>query len=50
MKVLVRLMTRTGGASLDVRLEKDGDLGPHHVFLTMKFDDVVKVENELVEM
>ena len=32
LKVLVRLMTRTGGAFLDVRLEKDEDRGPQHDF------------------
>ena len=50
VKVLVRLMTRMGGAFSDVRLEKDGDWGPQHVFRTVNFDDIVKVENELVEM
>ena len=41
-------MTHTGGAFLDVQLEKDGDWGPHNVFRTVKFDDIVKVGNELV--
>ena len=50
MKVLVRLMTHKGGAFLDVQLEKDGDWGPHHVFCTVKFDDIAKVENELVKI
>ena len=49
-KVLVRLMTRTGGSFLDVRLEKDGNWGPHNVFCTVNFDNIVKVENDLVEM
>ena len=50
MKVLVRLMTCTGGEFLDVRLEEDGYQGSHNVFGTVKFHDIVKVENELVEM
>ena len=50
LKVLVRLMTFMGVAFLDVQLEKDGDWGPRHVFGTVKFDDIVKVENELVEI
>ena len=49
-KVLVRLMTCTGGEFLDVRLEEDGYQGSHNVFGTVKFHDIVKVENELVEM
>ena len=32
LKVLVRLMTRTGGAFSDVQLEKDEDRVPQHVF------------------
>ena len=43
-------MTFMGVAFLDVQLEKDGDWGPRHVFGTVKFDDIVKVENELVEI
>ena len=50
VKFLLRLMTHTGGAFLDVRLEKDGDWGPQHVFRTVIFYDILKVENELVEM
>ena len=50
MKVLVIMITRTGGAFLDVGLEKDGDWGPQHVFHTVNFDGIVKVGNELVEM
>ena len=50
MKVLVRIITPTGGAFLDVGLEKDGDWGPQHVFHTVNFENIVKVENELVEM
>ena len=33
VKVLVRLMARTGGAFLDVRINKDGDWGPQHFFV-----------------
>ena len=43
VKVKVRLMTCTGGAFLDVRLDKDGYSGPHHGFVTVKFDNIVKV-------
>ena len=50
MKVLVRLMTRTSGEFLDVRLEKDRYWGPQHVFCTVNFDNIVKVENEMVEI
>ena len=50
LKVLVRLITCTSGEFLDVRLEKDGDWGPQHVFFTMNYGDIVKVENEMVEM
>ena len=50
MKVLVRLMTRTGGAFSDGRLEKDGDWGHQHVFCTVNFDNIVKVKNNLVEI
>ena len=50
VKVMVGLMTRTGGAVLDVQLDKDGDWGPQHIFNAVEFDDIVKVENELVEM
>ena len=32
LKLLVSLITRTGGAFLDVRLDKDEDRGPQHVF------------------
>ena len=49
-KVLGRLVTRTGGTFLDVRLEKDGDWGPQHVFSTVNSDDIVKMENYLVKM
>ena len=49
-KVLVRLMTHKGGVLLDVLLDKYGYWGPQHVFCTVNFDDIVKVENELVEM
>ena len=48
--MLVRLKTRTGGAFLDVQLKKDGDWEPQHIFRTVNFDDIVKVEKELVEM
>ena len=47
---MVILMTRMDGAFLGVRLDKDGDQVPQHVFCTVKFDDIVKVQNELVEM
>ena len=50
VKVLVRLMTCTGGAFLDLQLEKDGDWGPQNFFRTVNFDYIVKVDNELVEM
>ena len=48
MKVIVRLMTNKGGAFLDLLLDKYGYWGPQHVFCTVNFDDIVKVENELV--
>ena len=50
VKVLVRLMTRTSGAFSYVRLETDGDWGPQNVFCTVNFDNIVRVENEIVEM
>ena len=50
MQVLVRLMTRMSGAFLYVRLETDGDWGPQNVFCTVNFDNIVRVENEIVEM
>ena len=43
-------MTRTGGTFSDVRLEKDGDWGPQHIFRTVNFDNIMKVENELDEI
>ena len=51
VKVLVRLMTRTGGAFSDVGPEKDvGGIGdPRIFFSTVKSDNIVKVENEPVE-
>ena len=50
VKLLVKLMTRTGGAFLYVQLDKDIDWGPHNIFCTVNFDDITKVENELIEM
>ena len=50
VKVLVRLMTRTGDAFLDLRLEKYGYRGTQHIFCTVNFDDTMKVEDELVEI
>ena len=50
MKVIVRLMTYKGGAFLEVLLEKYGYWEPQHVFCTVNFDHIVKVENELVEI
>ena len=50
VKVLVRLVTRTGGAFLDARLDKYGDWGTQHIFCTVNSDYIVKVENELVEI
>ena len=44
VKVLVRLMTRTGGAFPDAQMEKDGDWVPQHVFYTVNFDNIVKVK------
>ena len=48
--MMVRLMKCTGDVLSDARLEKDGDWGPQHFFGTVHFDDIVKVENNLVEM
>eukprot|EP00957_Ditylum_brightwellii_P063800 4841350-Ditylum_brightwellii.AAC.1 len=50
VKVLVRLMTKSGSTFVDVQLEKDGDWVPHHVFDAVNFDNTVKVENVLIEM
>ena len=50
MKVMVRLMTRTGGAFWYLRLEKYGYQGTQHIFCTVNFDDTMKAEDELVEI
>ena len=49
-KVMVIMMTCMGGTFTEVLLDKDGYRGPHHVFRTLNFGDIVKVENELVEI
>eukprot|EP00957_Ditylum_brightwellii_P082176 6248582-Ditylum_brightwellii.AAC.1 len=50
VKVLVRLMTKSGSAFMDAQLEKDGDWGPQHVFCTVSSNNTVKVENVPIEM
>eukprot|EP00957_Ditylum_brightwellii_P023603 1781534-Ditylum_brightwellii.AAC.1 len=44
VKVLVRLMTKSGRAFVNVQLEKYGDWGLYYVFRTVNFDNIVKVE------
>ena len=50
VKVLVIQMTCTVGTFLYVLLEKDGERGTQHFFVTVNFDNIVKVENELFKM
>lgn len=47
--VLARLVTKSGSSYEEVELKKNGDWGPHHVFRTVQFKDIVRVGNELVD-
>lgn len=48
--VLARLVEKSGSAYREVQLHKDGEWGPHHVFRTVQFNDIVRVGNELVDL
>ena len=49
-RVLARLVKSIGSSYKEMRLEKDGAYGPHHVFQCVLFDKIVNVQNNLTDM
>ena len=47
---MAQLVKKNGGAYQEVKLETNGAYGPHHVFKSVPFRDVVKVREPLVDM
>ena len=48
---MARLLKRSGRSSFsEVKLEKDGDWGPHHVYKVVSSDKIFSVESHLIEM
>ena len=48
--ILARLVKRLGSTFQEVKLEKDGNWGPHQVYQVVHFDKIISVENELFDM
>ena len=49
-RVLARMVKKCGSSYQEVELEAGGDWGPKQIFCIKKFSDILKVENELIEM
>ena len=47
VKVLARLMSKSGSSYKDVSLEEGGDWGPKQVYIIVKFADIVDLGNRL---
>ena len=47
---MARLMEKSGSAVKEVKLEKGGRWGPHHVYVVKGLDEVFGVEGELEEL
>ena len=43
-------MKRTGAVYSEVKLEKDGNWGPHYVYECVNFDKIIQVGNKLIDM
>ena len=50
MHILARLMKKSGSSYRKVELVAGGDWGPKQVYCIKNFSDILKVENELVDM
>ena len=50
VRVLARLMKKSGSSYREVELVAGGDWGPKQVYCIKNFSDILKVENELVDM
>ena len=48
--VLGRLMINHGSSYVEARLEENGGWAAHHVYCVRHFNNILKVENELVEI
>lgn len=49
-RVLARLLKSHGDSYEEVKLEAGGEWAPNHVFTSVKFDEIVSVGDELVDM
>ena len=49
-RVLARLLKSHGNSYEEVKLEAGGEWAPNHVFTSVKFDEIVSVGDELVDM
>ena len=49
-RVLARLVKSIGSSYKEMRLEKDGAYGPHHVFQCVPFDKIISVHHKLTDM
>jgi hypothetical protein len=50
VKVLARLITRSGSLYKDVSLEEGGDWGPKQVYIIVKFADIVDLGHRLSDL
>ena len=50
VRVLARMMKKSGSTFEEVSLEADGDWSPTQVYCIKNFKDIIKVENVLVDM
>ena len=48
MRVLVRLMKKSGSTYQEVGLEAGGDWSPKQVYCMKSFRDIIKLEEELI--
>ena len=49
-RVVARLVKSHGDSYEDVQLETGGEWAPNHVFVSVPFDEIISVGDELVEM
>jgi hypothetical protein len=50
VKVLARLMSKSGSSYKDVSLEEGGDWGQKQVYIIIKFADIVDLGNRLSDL
>ena len=49
-RVLARLLEKHGDSYEDAKLVAGGEWAPNHVFVSVQFDEIVSVGDELVDM